>query len=290
MKNLSYIFSILLIVSLLFSSCEFDNYEAPQIVFHGVLKNGDKSVNTTHAVLFRLYQYKEDGFVSAGSGWIDVWMNELGEFNAKLFPGRYKMVVNTEGGVNYIHKWTNFPTQVLNDGTTALDTIKFTLSSNGKMTLTGKPLTDNPNLEFNASDFNLDVTPFYDVRNFTAIFRNDSIVSSFSIKKLSTRTDNLVLFRNVTLFVSPTIFVNNATQLNVAASPAPKIVTGTDFVQVTLKCSLKDYYSNTYYISNYRNYAYCRIGIALRLSGQEFNFSDVIKVSDIPQETIEKFK
>jgi hypothetical protein len=290
MKKLFNILSIFIISILILTSCEFDNYDAPTVIFHGKLMNGNKNLQTSHAAIFRLYQYKEDGYVSAGSGWIEVWVNEQGEFNTKLFPGRYKMVINTEGGINYIHKWEDFPVQTSTDGTEAYDTLKFTISSNGKMTLTGKTLVGNDTKEFDAANFNLKVKPFYQIEELTTTFQNDSIVSNFSIRKLTDRTDNQVLFRNVTMFVCPSVFVNKDVQLSSAASPVPKITIGNDVVQVQIRCLLKDYYSNTYYINNYRNYAFIRIGLSLRLSGQEYIYSEVMKVEDIPQETILKFK
>jgi len=260
MKYIKIILLVVFFPGIFLISCEFDNYDEPNTSFSGVLKNGGAPLNTRHGILFKLYQYREDGYVSAGSKSIDVYVDQEGKFSANLFAGRYKMVVNSEGGINYIHEWKDFP---INESG-SLDTLYFTLKGNQQM-------------EF-------EVIPFYQINDFQAFYRNDSIITRFSIKKFTDRTDNQILFRRVAMYVSPSVHTNNDTELSVAKAGAQ-----TD-TPIEIGCSLKDYYSNTYYKNNYRDYAYVRIGISLRLSGQEFIYSNIIQVKDIPEETIKKFK
>lgn len=262
MKRIKYIQLLIVVVvaGIFFSSCEYDNYDEPNVEFSGTLMNGDNPLDTRWGVLFKLYQYKEDGFADAGARSIDVFVDQEGKFSSKLFPGRYKMVVYSEGGVNYIYNWNDFPT---NSGGN-LDTLYFTLDKNKKL------------------DFS--VTPFYEIKDFEAFYRNDSIISRFTIKKNTDRTDTQVLFRRVAALVSPTIHVNNDTELLATKTGA------TVDTPIEIKCSLKDYYSNTYYKNNFRDYAYVRIAVSLRLTGQESVYSKIIKVTGIPDETIKKFK
>lgn len=262
MKYIKNILLLTVLAGVLLTSCEFDNFDEPNATLSGKLKYGDRTLDTRYGTVFKLYQYKEDGYIAAGSKSIDVYINQEGEFNAKLFPGRYKMVVYSEGGINYIHDWNDFP----RNGNNELDTLYFDLNKNKTI------------------DFN--VTPFFEINDFDAFYRNDSIVSRFTIKKLTDRDDNQMLFRRVALYVSPTVHVNYETPLSEAKSGA-KVDT-----PIEIKVPLKSYYNSSSigYLNNYRSYAYVRVGISLRLTGQEFIYSKVIKVTGIPEETIKKFK
>ena len=98
MKTKISISLLVLTVILLCASCEFDNYDEPNVMFTGRLVDGDQVLNTKRGIVFKLFQYREDGFISAGSTWISVYMDQEGNFSSLLFPGRYKMVVNTNNG------------------------------------------------------------------------------------------------------------------------------------------------------------------------------------------------
>jgi hypothetical protein len=259
MKTIKYLFAFVTVI-LFFSACAFDNYDEPTTVFTGQLKMEGVDLNTRHNVLFRLYQYKEDGYI-ANNRPIDVWVNQEGKYNALLFPGRYKMVVNEASGINYIHDWNDFP----KNSTGNLDTLYFTLEGNKKL------------------DFS--ITPYFKINDFQAFFQNDSIISTFSIQKLTNITETpIVGFRSVGMYLSPTIHVNNETQLFFTSTG---VTAGTP---VRIRGHLREYYSNTHYKNNYREYVYVRIAVSLRVSAQEFIYSKIIKVEGIPQETIQKFK
>lgn len=264
MKTLKYILAIIFFPAIFFTGCEYDNYDEPGTLLSGQLKCDGEALNTRQKVLFKLYQYREDGYVAAGSKSIDVSVNQEGKFSALLFPGRYKMVIDTlNGGVFHVYDWLNYPKNEQGK----VDTLYFNLDGNKTM------------------DF--EVRPFYKVNNFQAIYRNDSIIGTFSIEKLTEITEaSKVGFRQVTMRLGPTMHINNDTPLTFAKSGA------TVDTPIEIKASLKDYYTNAHYKNNYRNYAYARIAISLRLKGaeQELLYSPVIKVEGIPQETINKFK
>lgn len=262
MKTFNYLYLIILGGLLFLPACQFDNYDEPQLVLSGTIMNGDEPLNTRYGVILKLFQYREDGFIDAGAGSIDLYVNQEGKYNALLFPGRYKMTVNRTGPLYTIHTWNDFPKNEEN----LPDTIYLDLNSNKTM--------------------NFSVTPFYQIRDFQAFYRNDSIISRFVVKKVTERDDNQVLFRQVALFLSPTVHVNNDTPLLERKS-------GVKVDEVTeIKTSLKGYYTDdaSKYLSNYRNYVYVRAGISLRLEAQETIYSPVIKIEGIPQETISKFK
>jgi len=262
MKTIRYYLVTIVSVVLLFSACEFDNYGRPEVSFNGRLKFDGENLSTRQGTLFRLFQYEEDGYIAAKDRPIFVNVDQEGKFSALLFPGRYKMTVNETGGIFHIYDWLDFP----KTESGSLDTLYFTLSG-------------NKTLEFN-------LTPYYRVNDFQAFYRNDSIISTFSLEKLTDRTETSVVgFRRVSMYLSPTMHVNNDTQMEIIRSGTTAVDT-----PIEMKADLKDYYNNTHYVNNYRNYVYVRIGISLRVSAQDFIFSKIVKVEGIPQETINKFK
>ncbi|MDR2805964.1 MAG: DUF3823 domain-containing protein [Dysgonamonadaceae bacterium] len=256
-------FPIFIFIALLFGACEFDNFNEPEIGLTGKLKFEEQFLNTRQNVLFRLYQYKEDGYLAANERPIEIRVDQEGKYNALLFPGRYKMTVNPESGVNYVHKWKDFPTNESGE----LDTLYFDISKNKTL------------------DF--EVIPYYKIKDFEAKFERDSVVAHFNIEKLTVIDDNRITgFRNVSLFLSPTMHVNNDTPVSFAKRVSD-VKPGQD---IEIVAPLNTYYSNSFYKNNFRTYVYVRLGISLRVSAQEFIYSKVIKVEGIPQETINKYK
>lgn len=263
MKTYNWLFLTLFsIVSL--TSCEFDNYDAPTLKLTGTLKYNGEPLNTKYGLLFKLYQYKEDGFVNAGAASIDLFVNQNGEYNALLFPGRYKMVVNSAGPIYYLYDWMDFPKNNAGE----LDTLYFEMKEDKLL------------------DF--EVMPYFQIQDFNAFYRNDSIITQFRIKKLTDKTDNSVKFRSANAFLSTSVHVNNDTPVGGKLSSAK--VKEDELLEIGVP--LKDYYTDNeaMYINNYRNYVYVRAGVSLRAAAQEFIYSNIVKVEGIPQETIEKFK
>ena len=269
MKTIIYqIFSFLVVLSLL-CSCSFDNYDEPSLTLNGRLLDGNESLNTKRGIAFKLFQYREDGFISAGSTWINVYVDQEGKFSSLLFPGRYKMVVNTNNGdiedpdIYSACTWEDFPK---NENTGALDTLFFTLD--------------------NSKIIDFQVKPYYKFRDMEAFYRNDSVIVRFAVNKLIDSEDSKVRMRKISVFLSPTMHVNRDTEVyfNLSMSEIK-----TDEM-IEYRCYLKDYYSNQYYVNNYRDYVYIRLGASTMGYVNVFNYSPIIKLSGIPQETIKKFK
>lgn len=281
MKTKISISFLIVTVILLCASCEFDNYDEPDITFSGCLMDGDQVLNTKRGIVFKLFQYKEDGFISAGSTWINVYMDQEGKFSSLLFPGRYKMVVNTNNGdiedsdIYSACTWKDF--DPVNKETGLLDTIYVTLDKNKTM-------------EFQ-------VSPYYRFENTKAFFRNDSLITNFSIKKL-VEDENSTLdlsMRNVTLYVGPTTHINWSTESFVNMSKRAIIAykdlkTGEKTDVIELGYPLSKYYSNDSYVNNYRTYAYLRLGVSTNAFGGVYNYSPILRVEGIPEDVIKKYK
>lgn len=278
MKTIFYRSFLLLITVTLFGSCSFDNYDEPNVKLSGRLLDGTETLNTKRGIAFKLFQYREDGFISAGSTWINVYTDQEGKFSSVLFPGRYKMVVNTNNGgtedpdIYSSYTWGDFPKD---ENTGELDTLYFTLSGNKTM-------------EFQ-------VKPYYKFKDVETVYRNDSLILSFSITKLLESTDASMNIQVLKAFLSPTMHINNTTEVafNMSARQLVdlrKLGVGDTSDKLEIKCYLKDYYSNQYYVNNYRDYAYVRLGAATKVNPTVFNYSSIVKATGMPEETIKKFK
>ena len=56
MKTKISISLLVLTVILLCASCEFDNYDEPNVMFTGRLVDGDQVLNTKRGIVFKLFQ------------------------------------------------------------------------------------------------------------------------------------------------------------------------------------------------------------------------------------------
>ena len=75
--------------------------------------------------------------------------------------------------------------------------------------------------------------------------------------------------------------INNATTLTKASRPLS--VTGSG--DVTMRLDLNKYRSSTYYVNNYRDYMYFRVGLVLDaefVASGYYLFSDLYRVDNVP--------
>lgn len=93
MKNRFY-FMIAALVTVLFSSCAKDNYDAPEADFSGRIVYKGEAISVQHAqVNFELWQ---PGFGNYAA--IPVAVSQEGTYSAKLFDGNYKLVFSANQG------------------------------------------------------------------------------------------------------------------------------------------------------------------------------------------------
>ncbi|MBT2564761.1 DUF3823 domain-containing protein [Pedobacter sp. ISL-68] len=93
MKNRLY-FIIGAIITVLFSACKKDNYEAPAADFTGRIVYKGEAINVQYRqVNFELWQ---SGFGNYSA--LNVYVNQDGNFSAKLFDGNYKLVFSPNQG------------------------------------------------------------------------------------------------------------------------------------------------------------------------------------------------
>lgn len=95
MKQFKY-FVIIWIVTVVFTSCGLDNYDAPQSTLSGKITYNGEALGlrgTGEAVRLQLYQ---DGYELRDN--ISVYVKQDGTFQALLFDGEYKLVTRNQNG------------------------------------------------------------------------------------------------------------------------------------------------------------------------------------------------
>lgn len=166
-----YILGIFALSSLLFSSCEKDNYDEPKSDLIGKVVNANTKEavgvrQTEGAVQMQLWQ---DGYELYTS--IPVYINQDGTFSAKLFDGTYKLVTRANNG-----PWIN-----------SRDTIVVTVKGNTTVEYPVKPyfLLDNEKFDINGN----------------------TLTATFNIKQENVVQDRNI--ERVTLYVNNTVFVDD---------------------------------------------------------------------------------
>lgn len=131
---------VILGISLIFTACGLDNYDAPKSTLRGRITYKGETLGlrgTGEAVQLQLYQ---DGYELRDN--IPVYVGQDGTFEALLFDGEYKLVTRNQNG-----PWVNSrDTTVINlKGSTSIDvevTPYFTISD-ANISLNGSELKGN---------------------------------------------------------------------------------------------------------------------------------------------------
>jgi hypothetical protein len=227
-------FSILYITIIILAvSCKKDNYDPPTVKLSGhIVYKGDPVEVEYKQVNYELYQY---GFGKTGP--MASTFEPDGSYEMLLFNGEYKFIIPNGQGP---FKW--------------------------KQTTAGAP--DSTTIMVNGSqEFNIEVTPYYMIRNAQLTGSGGNVSGKFSIEKIITDASARDI-ENVTLYINKTQFVSGAD--NVAA----KTINGSDITDpnnVNLSVTVPAANAN-------QGYVFARIG--LKIAGVEDRiFSSVIKIN-----------
>ena len=224
---------ILVIAAGFLSSCGYDNYDEPGSSFQGRIVYQGEPINVSYNDVF--FQLWEPGWQLNYS--IDVTIAQDGSFSALLFDSSYKLIIPTAQG----------PFRNLINSETGSDTILV-------------------NLNGSTTNFDIEVEPYYMVRNpqFTATGRN--VTGTFRAEKIITDSGARDIER-VNLYVGKTQFVDFRTNV-VSTEIGGGDIADPDAISMTV--SVPD-------LTPTQNYVYARIG--LKISGvEDMIFSPVQKV------------
>ncbi len=164
---------VLIVVTTVFTSCEWDNYEKPESFLKGnIVYNGEPINVSYNDVKFELWE----------PGWqlsypIDVVIDQDGSYSALLFNGSYKLVFPEAQG----------PFRTLGS-----DTLDVTLNGNKSM--------------------DIEVEPYYMIRNAQISANGNNITANFKADKIITDADARDIER-VNLYVNKSQFVDFRTNI-----------------------------------------------------------------------------
>ena len=251
MKNVT-ILSLIVLLICLFSACEYDNYDAPSIVFSGnLVTNGESFLydgNPSRPVL-KLIQ---KGFGKVDDGTV-VRIDENGKFQQLIFEGDYWLTLNN---TKYPFEFVDFNS--LGNGL-GYDSIYMNISSNVKR--------------------DLEVKPYYNISNFSVNVEGDNIVlrADVTLNPAMKEVAPKVIFARG--FISTSSKVNSQT---VCTKSKRAIITSTGSVEVAIPIQNNVTAYREIYINNFRDYAFCRIALELDGIPNYYLFSEIKKVEGVP--------
>jgi hypothetical protein len=179
MKNRLY-FIIGAIIAVLFSACKKDNYEAPAADFTGRIVYKGEAINVQYRqVNFELWQ---SGFGNYSA--LNVYVNQDGNFSAKLFDGNYKLVFSPNQG----------PFLWKKNAAGKQDTIAVNISGNKEM--------------------DIEVMPYYMIRNASLTAASGKVNGFCKLEKIITDA-NAKDIESVSLYINKTQFVDGGNNIGV---------------------------------------------------------------------------
>jgi len=250
MKKIIYLSFILF--TMLLSSCEFDNYTTPGISFKGNLtyKGNNYLFDGNPGLGVLTLIQKGFGKIDAGT---NVRINENGSFSQLIFPGDYWLTLANNP---YPFEFKEFKTMGVGLG---YDTIPMKISSN-----TVK---------------NIEVTPYYQIKDFTATVVDGNIVTNFNVVKTDSTINVAPKVIRARCFVSTSSIVNSNT---IFSKSIIKSITGNASVSIPVSISTGTASYRQMYLNNFREYAYCRVALELNGIPNYYIFSETIKVEGLP--------
>lgn len=225
------IFYIAIII--LATSCKKDNYDGPTVKLSGhIVYKGTPVEVEYNQVKYELYQ---DGFGKTGP--MASTFQPDGSYEMLLFSGKYKFIIPNGQGP---FMW--------------------------KQTTAGAP--DTTIIEVNGSqEFDIEVTPYYMVRNVQLTGSGGKVMGKFSLEKIITDASARDI-ENVSLYINKTQFVSGADNV------ASESINGSDITDpnnVNLSVTVPT-------ASTTQGYVFARIGV--KIAGVEDRiFSAVTKIS-----------
>lgn len=233
MKNL-FRYILILLVAFSFFSCKKDNYSQPGTFLTGaVLYNNDTIYVERNQVPYQLYQY---GFGKVGQVGSNTTFEQNGTYSQVLFNGSYKLIIPNGQG----------PFLWKQDASGNPDSLAITL--NGNQTI------------------NLNVTPYYMVRNAQITAAGGTVTANFKVEKII--TDSLAQdIERVSLYINKTQFVSGGDNIAYKDMAGSAIV---DPNNITMSVSVPQ-------LTPSQNYIFARVGVKI-VNVEDMIFSPLMKL------------
>lgn len=226
--------------ALLLFACKKDNYAPPSEMLTGNLLYGKDTVYLErNAVHFQIYQY---GFGQVGPISTDETFAQDGSYSAVLFSGNYKLIIPN------------------GDGPFLSKTDSLSITMNGNQTV------------------DIDVTPYYMVRNTKMSVNSRVITANFSADKIVTDV-NAKDIESVNLYVNETQFASNSDYLTAPLQIPQGSASGkvslagssiTDQNNITMSYQVPS-------ISNGQKYVFARVGLKM-VGVEDLIYSPLFKI------------
>lgn len=241
------VFLYISLLAFIFTSCEYDNYDAPSLSLNGNIVYNGKNLqwdgNASRTIL-RVFQ---QGFGKVDNGTF-IQVKDDGSFNQLLFHGDY-----------WLTPYNNqFPFEFLQfnyESGVGYDSIYIDMQHDLTM--------------------DIEVLPYYEMQDFSVSLEGDNIIMRSTIHKIEGTKNPTPPIVNVRGYISTSRLVNSATTCAVAES----VKINTDgIVEVALPISA---YQNGY-VNNFRDYGFCRMAIELENIPNYYLFTDIQKIEGLP--------
>ncbi|HLR33544.1 MAG TPA: DUF3823 domain-containing protein [Fodinibius sp.] len=219
MKYLFLACSVLLLFITACSLNDYDNYDTPDAIFEGnIVYEGDPIPVGYNSVSFELWQ---SGFGKETP--IDVTVAQDGSFSAKLFSGKYRLVLKEDQGP-YLSP-TNTETNS--------DSIMVDLNGN------------------KSSD--IEVLPYYMIRNASFSISDRNVSASFEVEKIMDSENGGKPVESVSLYISKTQFVDERTSISSNIVAATEI---SDMSNININTDVPE-------LTPEQGYIFARVGVKI---------------------------
>ncbi|MXV16367.1 DUF3823 domain-containing protein [Hufsiella ginkgonis] len=215
------------VLLILAAACKKDNYDAPTSTLRGaLLYKGDSIGVEYNQVPFNVFQ---PGYGKSGGAITGTFAPD-GTYSILVFDGNYQFTMPKNQGPFLWKELT----------ASARDTLKVGLQ--GSQTV------------------NIEVTPYYMVRNQQLTVSGGKVVAAFDIEKVITDAALAKNIQTVVLYINKTKFVSGASNDNIASASVAGTALPADLKNISLNVTIPA-------ISPTQNYVFARVGV--RITGVE---------------------
>lgn len=239
------IFGWITLITMLFMSCEYDNYEAPSLSLSGNIVYNGKNLQWDGSASRTILRVIQNGYGKVDGGTF-VQVKDDGSFHQLLFHDRYWL---TPYNNQFPFEFSQFHYQ----SGIGYDSIYIEMTKDLHM--------------------DIEVIPYYELHDFSATLEGEDIVLRCKASVVQGTQKASPNIKNVRGYISTTRLVNSNTTC---------AVTVTADANLELKVSIPVTSYQNSYVNNFRNYGFCRMAIELDNIPNYYLFTDIVKIENLP--------